>query len=163
MRYSPVFLLAHLLTILAFALPADAQAIPQYARELLDAHNAYRTQIGEQPLAWSTRLAQRSEEWAMLLFQKGRFEPRRDGVFGENLFEKEGAASSPAEVVAAWMSEKRYYNESANSCSARCGHFTQVVWRETRLVGCGVAHTKTKEIWVCNYDPPGNLAGERPY
>jgi pathogenesis-related protein 1 len=30
-------------------------------------------------------------------------------------------------------------------------------------VGCGVARSGRTEVWVCNYDPPGNYVGERPY
>jgi len=44
-----------------------------------------------------------------------------------------------------------------------CGHYTQIVWRDTKQVGCGVARDNRREIWVCNYDPPGNWVGHRPY
>jgi hypothetical protein len=44
-----------------------------------------------------------------------------------------------------------------------CGHYTQIVWRNTKSVGCAVARGKGVEVWVCNYDPPGNYAGQRPY
>lgn len=54
-------------------------------------------------------------------------------------------------------------------CNA-CGHYTQVVWRDSERLGCGVGDcTGGGEIWVCNYDPPGNVipSGEtkpsRPY
>ncbi len=149
--------------IIAVASAFGAESTPAYAHELLDAHNVYRAKLGVPPLIWSSRLAKRSEEWALLLLREERFGPRRDGLFGENLFESSGGSSSPNQVVAGWMSEQRNYNESNNSCSARCGHFTQVVWRDTKAVGCGVAHNRTTEIWVCNYDPPGNMRGERPY
>ena len=29
--------------------------------------------------------------------------------------------------------------------------------------GCAVATDRRREVWVCNYDPPGNVAGYRPY
>jgi hypothetical protein len=41
------------------------------------------------------------------------------------------------------------------------GHFTQVVWRATTHVGCGTASCTGLVLWVCNYDPPGNV--ERGY
>jgi pathogenesis-related protein 1 len=45
-----------------------------------------------------------------------------------------------------------------------CGHYTQLVWADTEAVGCAVARnpTQTYEVWVCNYTPGGNFAGERP-
>ena len=44
--------------------------------------------------------------------------------------------------------------------SADTGHFTQVVWRGTREVGCGHAQCNGNDIWVCQYDPPGNFEGQ---
>ena len=29
--------------------------------------------------------------------------------------------------------------------------------------GCAVATDRRREVWVCNYDPPRNVAGYRPY
>ena len=79
------------------------------------------------------------------------------------------AYATPEEVVGAWASEDAFYDYDANACAAdqQCGHYTQIVWRETERVGCG-ASTCTIDgfdglFWVCNYDPPGNFVGERPY
>ncbi|NET40232.1 MAG: hypothetical protein F6K19_51255 [Cyanothece sp. SIO1E1] len=45
-----------------------------------------------------------------------------------------------------------------------CYHYTQVVWRRTNKLGCGIAdHRRLGKIVVCNYDPPGNFLGQRPY
>jgi hypothetical protein len=48
-----------------------------------------------------------------------------------------------------------------------CGHYTQVVWRNTERVGCGYSTCQAQgfnfEVWVCNYDPPGNFIGQAPY
>src|ERR1700741_2518569 len=42
-------------------------------------------------------------------------------------------------------------------------NYTQVVWAKTRAVGCAVAADQSQEVWVCNYAPPGNYVGYRPY
>jgi len=42
------------------------------------------------------------------------------------------------------------------------GHYTQVIWKNTTEVGCGVARSNQGEIWVCNYNPPGNYQGQNP-
>jgi hypothetical protein len=34
------------------------------------------------------------------------------------------------------------------------------VWRGTSAVGCGKASCNGNDIWVCNYDPAGNVEGE---
>ena len=43
------------------------------------------------------------------------------------------------------------------------GHYTQMVWRETTALGCGEAICNKTLIVACNYDPPGNYIGRRPY
>lgn len=40
------------------------------------------------------------------------------------------------------------------------GHFTQVVWRATHYVGCGVASGSCGHIQVCRYIKPGNCNGK---
>ena len=41
------------------------------------------------------------------------------------------------------------------------GHFTQVVWKDTRQLGCGLAiNRKNKVYGVCDYSPPGNYEGK---
>jgi hypothetical protein len=33
------------------------------------------------------------------------------------------------------------------------------VWRSTKQVGCGHVQCQGNDIYVCNYDPPGNWEG----
>ncbi|MBV9118076.1 MAG: hypothetical protein JOY63_12020 [Acetobacteraceae bacterium] len=45
-----------------------------------------------------------------------------------------------------------------------CGHFTQVIWKDTQVVGCGKASAAHKTVYiVCNYYPIGNRAAQKPY
>ena len=37
------------------------------------------------------------------------------------------------------------------------------VWRDSKEVGCGVGQSGKVQIWVCEYNPPGNVIGERPF
>jgi uncharacterized protein YkwD len=151
---------AGLLVLLA---PGQATAGRWTPQEMVAAHNLYRTQVGVPSLHWSGSLAARAQQWANTLIQRRTFAPRRDDLFGENLYEVVNGRATPAEVLKAWVSEKADYRYDSNSCSARCGHYTQVIWRDTKEVGCGVARDAQREVWVCNYDPPGNVVGERPY
>jgi pathogenesis-related protein 1 len=150
--------------LLALCLPMPAANVADSVpTEVIAAHNFYRSRVGSPPLAWSNDLADRAQAWATKLIDTGMFAQRRDGLFGENLFEITGGIANPFQIVSAWASEAANYNEATNSCTARCGHYTQVVWRSTKLVGCGVARKATREVWVCDYAPHGNTIGERPY
>jgi uncharacterized protein YkwD len=138
-------------------------APPSLSRDMLAIHNAVRARVGVAPLAWSDRLAARAQDWADTLLARKQFIHRPNSTYGENLFAITGAAASPAQVVNAWAAESRNYNYTSNKCSGVCGHYTQIVWGGTKEVGCAVAREGRREVWVCNYDPPGNWIGRRPY
>jgi len=38
-----------------------------------------------------------------------------------------------------------------------------MVWRETTAFACGEALCRNTLIVACNYDPPGNVLGRKPY
>jgi len=136
---------------------------PSLASNMLAAHNAVRGGVGVPALVWSEQLAGVAQEWANTLAARGQFFHRPNSRYGENLFEITGASAAPAEVVNQWASESRNYKYSSNTCHGVCGHYTQIVWRDTKKVGCASARSGRSEIWVCNYDPPGNWTGKRPY
>jgi uncharacterized protein YkwD len=152
-----------LVLMLLFVSAATAAEPPFPARQILAAHNAIRSPLGLPPLQWSATLARFAREWAGTLLARRQFAHRPHSPYGENLFEIQGAAASPREVVESWGSEARDYDYRSNRCRGQCGHYTQIVWRSTRSVGCAVARRADVEIWVCNYDPPGNFVGRRPY
>ncbi len=133
------------------------------AGDMLVAHNELRSRVDVAPLRWSDRLAARAQDWASRLLLERQFYHRPNPTFGENLFEITGGYATPSEVVTDWASEARDYSYRSNTCQGVCGHYTQVVWGDTREVGCAVARDASREVWVCNYDPPGNWVGKRPY
>ena len=92
-------------------------------------------------------------------------EHRPANSYGENIEWAGGQNLSPEEVVGLWGREAAFYNYAANSCQSgkSCLHYTQLVWAGTTTVGCGVARCDHSEVWVCNYAPPGNWVGKKPY
>ncbi len=133
------------------------------ASAILASHNAVRARVGVAPLAWSDRLAANAQDWADTLFARRQFFHRPNSALGENLFEIRGAPASPAQVVEEWAAESRNYDHGSNKCRGVCGHYTQIVWSDTKEVGCAVARGAGREVWVCEYNPPGNWVGHRPY
>ena len=127
---------------------------------LLAAHNRVRARHCAPPLAWSDKLAKVAQKWADSLVAQGcAFEHSRTD-YGENLAAGTIGALDPARVVAMWYGEIAHYDFRRGGFSMETGHFTQVVWRATARVGCGTSRCNGMQIWVCNYDPPGNVEGE---
>jgi len=156
--------LAAAILLLSGMVPAQNWPEGQWTEEILAAHNRVRAQNGARPLIWSDQLASVAQQWADYLLRSGEFAHRTPSRFGENLYEIQGGRATPAMPVDGWASEAADYDAARNSCrsGARCGHYTQIIWRTTRRVGCGVARAGKREVWVCNYDPPGNVIGQRP-
>lgn len=136
-----------------------------WAREMLEAHNTWRRHYRVPVLRWSPGLASYAQQWANTLAQTNRFEHRANSRYGENLAEASGQHLTSEAVVKMWGNEVNYYDYRSNSCEQgrMCGHFTQLVWKGTREVGCGMAREGNREVWVCNYNPPGNIIGQKPF
>ena len=134
-----------------------------FETEMLAAHNLVRDGVNVPPLTWSARLALAARKWAEALAANGRFEHQKHRVYGENLYEARGSEASPTRVVAAWAAESANYDYRSNGCNGVCGHYTQIVWRATREVGCAVVRKERRQVVVCEYAPPGNWQGERPW
>lgn len=130
---------------------------------MLDAHNAVRSRVGVPPLIWSARLAATAQDWADYLIAAGVLIHSPNNSHGENIYAITGGTASPEDVVSAWAAEAARYSIGSNSCGGVCGHYTQIVWRATREVGCAVSTSPGRQAWVCEYDPPGNIVGFRPY
>lgn len=149
----------------------------------LPAHNAVRIQHRLPQLAWSPRLAGYAQQWASHLQRTNNCNMKhrpRNGRFaqqyGENLFWvgpirwSDGriarATYTPEMITYAWADERRDYRYRSNSCKSGkiCGHYTQIVWRDTQQLGCAKAICRDQsQLWVCNYNPPGNYRGKKPY
>ncbi|NEO34133.1 MAG: hypothetical protein F6K36_27755 [Symploca sp. SIO3C6] len=133
-------------------------------QEILNVHNQLREEVGVPSLRWSDQLASYAQDWANQLSQENGIRHRNSGSMevGENI----AAGSSVTQMLDLWSKEKDNYNHSRNTCrqGQNCGHYTQMVWKNTTEIGCGVAsHRIYGNVMVCDYSPPGNYIGERPY
>ncbi len=166
--------------VLSVAWPGSARSDEQdVVRGITSAHNRIRDGLGLPGLVWSDELAGAARDWAEYLARENDCRMRHHGTdwpYGENLFWASGIRYgdgrrelqdvTAAAVFAAWAGEAIDYDYDANRCrpGRTCGHYTQVVWRDTRTLGCGWAVcADSGQIWVCEYDPPGNFIGQKPY
>ncbi|XP_022148797.1 basic form of pathogenesis-related protein 1-like [Momordica charantia] len=137
-----------------------AQNSPQ---DFVDTHNAVRAEVGVWPVSWDATLAAYAQNYANSKSETCEM-VHSNGPYGENLAEGYGEMTA-VEAVKFWATEKKFYDHRANRCVGdECGHYTQIVWRDSKRIGC--ARVKCENNWVfviCNYDPPGNYIGQLPY
>lgn len=144
------------------------------------AHNAVRARMHNPmpspplpPMKWSTEIAAIAQAYADSCPMGHSMRPG----FGENLAFFGGFMSNPMMVVESWAGEEACYTFGpffqGDNCdmfctsamsSNGCGHYTQIVWRDSIEVGCGVGTCfGGQEIWVCNYRVQGNFVGMPAY
>ncbi|CAG9933157.1 CAP domain-containing protein [Candidatus Nitrotoga arctica] len=151
------------------------------AATIITVHNKWRAKVGvTEKLSYSPTLAMTAQAWADNLKHNNHCRMQHskpDGNYGENLFwasarkssdgSKDFQKVSPEKVVNSWTSEKVDFDYAKNRCKPgkMCGHYTQVVWRSTTTVGCGMAvcEDSQEQVWVCQYQPAGNWIGRKPY
>jgi pathogenesis-related protein 1 len=145
--------------------------------QILDAHNAYRTEVGVPALTWSDDLAKFAQDWAneLALNRSCQLSHRPDDEndpwnqkYGENIYLGGGSNWTPTvlDAVASWGEEKKDFDVNTKNCKdgSVCGHYTQMIWKNTNEVGCGISVCPDGNvIVVCNYNPSGNWVGETPY
>ena len=120
-------------------------------------------------LTWNAQIAQNAQNWADE--QRGNMAHSssndRKNIAGYNLGENlaKGYGVVGPQGVAMWYDEIAYagYSGKVYSFGYKTGHYTQVVWKGTLLLGCG----SYDELLVCQYGPGGNMGGafrenERP-
>lgn len=168
------------------AIPLTPAPEPPGMTEMLAVHNRERAVVGVASLAWSGGMSAYAQEWANHLANHNQCRMQHRSAagtdrlrVGENLYWAspvhwtDGTASgttvqpvTPEQVAQFWAAEKVDYHADSNTCTPgkRCGHYTQMVWNTSREVGCATALCADKgQIWVCNYNPPGNWLEQKPY
>lgn len=133
-------------------------------KESVKAHNEYRKKHGVGPLKYSKELAKYAQAWADELAKKDKFEHRTERKYGENLYCSSSSdpshVASAADACASWYSEIKDHAFGAEPRSLKSGHFTQMVWKDSKEVGMGRAKSKSgRQIIVANYNPAGNFVG----
>jgi hypothetical protein len=165
-------LISRMTTVVGVALlMAASPAVPQErdaVADMLDAHNEAREDVGLPPLRWSGKLAQDASGWAEHLARRNLYDHAPPSVRkgqGENLWRGSRDRWSDWEKIGFFLAEKRYFRPgnfpdvSRTGQWSDVGHYTQIIWPETREVGCAIARTARDEVLVCRYWPAGNIWG----
>ncbi|XP_020385271.1 uncharacterized protein glipr2 [Rhincodon typus] len=131
-----------------------------FAAQLLKSVNEYRVKHGAGPLTLNAAMSEKAEKWATYLVAS-RTLKHSDTPYGENIWCQQGSGSlqvTGKEVADSWYNEVKKYNFSSPGFQKNCGHFTQLVWRESKEMGAGLASDgKGLTIVVAQFDPAGNI------
>lgn len=160
--------------------------IPKLKEWLVSYHNVYRSKHGAPALISDSVLDSRGKRWAdELAYHKGCLVHEQPRTYGENLFFF-GARHLPspqtlaAAVIQSFYLEGIGYNYSSWRPMSffKTGHFTQLIWKNSRKIGVGVSIVKSSSIRspcvssspnmyfiyvVVKYDPAGNFESHKAY
>ncbi|GIL92976.1 hypothetical protein Vretimale_15483 [Volvox reticuliferus] len=151
------------------------------AQALLELNNLFRVRHQAPPFQWNPSLAASSAVYAQQLADDScQIKHSNSRSYGENLLSMQAIPkpdNSCASAVQSWYNEVQFYNFSAaqpfydNWYQPRqIGHFSQLVWKGTSSVGCGIGLADTNvlisnknrtlgcKVVVCRYKAPGNVA-----
>ncbi|EWC44412.1 hypothetical protein DRE_01238 [Drechslerella stenobrocha 248] len=97
---------------------------------MLKYHNAWRAHHGTAALKWNAQLATVAQKSA----SKCVFAHTVNNKNGENI--AAGTYTNPAYYAFLWYNEVTKYNYNRPGFTAQTGHFTQVIWKGTKSIGC---------------------------
>jgi len=150
---------------------ADSFNFNTFYTALVNRHNTLRKKHSAGKLEKFADIAKLAQTTANRCKSKGTLEhygtSYKGNWMGQNLYVLGGAAPTGAEVANSWYSENKNYNyntgKSKNGKEYR--HFTQLVWKASKKIGCAVAKGKwngySPSYYVCcNYYPGGNYEGQ---
>lgn len=140
------------------------------ALQYVNLHNKARSKVGVNPVTWSQEVADWAQKQATRMARSGEIAHTPNAPYGENLAFGSGGYTVIA-AVRDWNAEEQYFKpgeEARISGNRVTGHYTQMVWNQTREVGAGIAvvqkgRYKGWTIIVGAYNPPGNMIGRAPY
>ncbi|KAJ5135642.1 uncharacterized protein N7515_004920 [Penicillium bovifimosum] len=160
----------------ATAPTTTAKAANSYQESLLYNHNIHRSKHTANSLAWSQDLADKARTLAMRCKYEHDTSIGGGAQYGQNIGYGVDAAQVGEDIISKMMYKdeephfQNLYGQATPDMSNfdAWGHFTQIVWKQTKEVGCftytcpDLANTgaKNSPFTVCNYMPAGNYAGE---
>ncbi|XP_056697181.1 pathogenesis-related protein PR-1 type-like [Spinacia oleracea] len=140
-----------------------ASSLSNRTLQYLTPTNAARAEVSLPPLVWNKTLAAFARSYAKKRAVDCKLQHSESPIYGENIAMSPGSIT-PVKAVDFWVSEKLNYDYGSNTCKDSCGHYTQIIWKATKSVGCAREKCQNEGTFItCNYYPPGNVVGEKPY
>uniref|UniRef100_L7M950 Putative tick salivary antigen-5 protein n=1 Tax=Rhipicephalus pulchellus TaxID=72859 RepID=L7M950_RHIPC len=137
----------------------------KFQRQVLKATNRARRRHGVRILRLDKQLNRYAQAWALMLALKDAMQHRTNPAYGENLYmwwsTDLKAPITGSVPVKEWYKEIKQYDFANPGFRSDIGHFTQLVWKDSRRLGTGIARSRKGTIYiVCVYNPRGNILGQ---
>jgi Cysteine-rich secretory protein family len=144
-----------------------------FVNTILEIINRERAAVGVPPLVWNNSLAAGAQAWAdyEASLDRSFHSPGNYKDYAETT--AEAGPHNPMDVNATlmwmlnfWINEKQNYHGGVLTEEnwAPISHYTQLVWRTTTEIGCGMATSSNgNDFLVCRFLPMGNYIGQAPY
>lgn len=126
-----------------------------FIHTVLTTMNNFRARHGVAPLTWDATLASYAEQHTETCDFTHTY-----GPYGENLAE---GYDSVTAAITFWYDEINSYSYSQPGFTEATGHFSQLVWKDTRESGCHIRDCSHKlDGWylMCEFSPAGNIVGD---
>ena len=130
----------------------------------LQSHNKYRNIHHSPPLSLNKEICQISQKYSEYLANNDIFQHSNNKYkgeeLGENLFLCKGKEATGEYVTKSWYDEIKDHDFNGGFQN-NTGHFTQVIWKNSKEVGFGISKSKNGYTYiVANYHPAGNYLGQ---
>ena len=130
-------------------------------QEMLTQHNYYRALHQVDDLVRLSGIENIAQNYSQYLVSIGTMVHSSNyyqgSKLGENLYwgpKKNGIGKSAVDL---WYNEVSEYDFNNPGYKSGIGHFTQVVWKNSKKLGCGIGCGSNNYCYVvCNYNPAGN-------
>lgn len=138
------------------------QSINEFCNAALKKHNEFRRRHHVPALKLNNDLCRIAQNYAKKIAAINSLQHSdntyKDEELGENLFWCKGKPIKGEEMTQDWYNEIKAYRWG--DFQSGTGHFTQVVWKDSREVGFGFAKASDGGYYgVANYYPAGNYQG----
>lgn len=128
---------------------------------VMDHINEYRRLHQAPKLVYSTKISIVSQNWTDYMANEQVFR-HSDSMYGENLaMMPSNGTESLIQSIDMFYSEVVNYDYYNPGYTTDTGHFTQLVWINSKEIGLGITTSINRYTYICtNFNPPGNYQND---
>ena len=149
---------------ISFITQINSLDIEKIRSDILTNHNYHRKKHQVDELERSSEIEQVAQKYSEYLASIETMKHSDNKKYGENLYycwSSAGICVTGEKASQSWYNEVNEYNFNSPGFSSGTGHFTQLVWKGSKQIGCGAACSNNNKCYVtCNYYPPGNVISQ---